>query len=1033
MAQGAAAPGDRAVAVGGDVVDSVIVTGDNVRIEVAAGGLGGTLLHLLGWRRKVRKRARPTPLAVRPGPFDGVDRDREARELAGGAVSPLNATGEGLVGKTYVVRAGLERPEAASLREGIVYLSGRGRALEDLLQALWEEFYESRPPTKPSARELREDLAKRAALVVVDDVELEHRDAQALATALPSCRVVLVSRERQLWDGDELRIAGLPAEDALALFDRYLGRRVADAERDVAARIVAALDGHPQRLRQAAGLLARTGGTLDELARIAARGPGAIANALVGATTDREQEVLAALEPFGQARLAAAELDRLAGAGAAEVAARLTGLGLSSSHSPSYSAAAEISTALPPKLVEAARRQSVTVMTELAETSPAAFAASTEPPLALLRRLVEWQRWEDVVRFGRALAPALVLARRFAAWGEAASLVEDAAARLGDAGAEAWALHERGTLALSREDEAGRVLLRRALDRRERLGDADGAAATRHNLGLPLKPPWYLRRIVHLPVIGLLIAIAVLGSAAGIALGTWMNDGGGTTSTTRAGDVRLELVVDGSGTVSGSAADISCSERCSYGVQAGEQLTLTADPADGWRFEHWSAPCRQGLTCKLAPDDDVTVTARFSKLAAGRRALNITIVGTGTVTAGSSLPCVDDCQRVFDDGATVELRAEASDDWRFSAWSGACTGDACSVTLDGDSEVTATFVEITTPEGGHRLDVEQPTGGLITSMPRGISCPVDCSHEFEADDVTLHAAANGGWRLADWGYGDCQPSATDCDVQLDADVTVSPVFERLVTLSIRPPAGGSISFDADDGASLTCPSACDARYPVGTEVKLEATADSGFGPIRWNHEGCVDGGTCSVEMTVDTNLAPVFPRETTLELILSGKGSGTVTLDDPKLTCTTSPCRATVFVGDEVRVTAGAGSRSDFVGWRGDASTCGTHVDCTIEIDDSASVEAFFQPQPTVTLTVDGPPSLVVSRPRGLSCATTTKQTTCTDTAVFPRGTSVSLTPRPGEQVHLESWGGACSGTATCSFTVTGSTTISATFLSDLE
>lgn len=948
MAQEAAAPGDRAVAVGGDVVDSVIVTGDNVRIEVAAGGVGGTLLHLLGWRRKVRKRARPTPLAVRPGPFDGVDRDREARELAGGAVSPLSATGEALVGKTYVVRAGLQRPEAASLREGVVYLSGRGLALEDLLQALWEEFYESRPPTKPSARELREDLAKRAALVVVDDVELEHRDAQVLATALPSCRVVLVSRERQLWDGDELRIAGLPAEDALALFDRYLGRPVADGERDVASRIVAALDGHPQRLRQAAGLLDRTGGTLDELARIAARGPGAIAHALVGAATDREQEVLAALEPFGQAPLAAAELDRLAGAGAAEVAARLTGLGLSSSHSPSYSASAEITSALPPKLVEAARRQAVTVMTELAETSPAAIAATTEPPLALLRRLVQRQRWEEVVRLGRALAPALVLARRFAAWGEAASLVEDAAARLGDSGAEAWALHERGTLALSREDEAGRELLRRALDRRERLGDADGAAATRHNLGMPLKPPWYLRRIVHLPVIGLLIAIAVLGSAAGIALGTWMNDGGGTTAdSTQANAVRLELVVDGGGAVSGSTANITCRDRCSYDIPADKRLTLIADASDGWRFERWSAPCGRSLTCELVPDDDLTVTARFSELPAVRRSLDITIVGSGHVTAGSRPPCVSDCQLIFDEGATVEVRAEAGEGWRFTGWSGDCSGTTCSVTFtEDDAKVTATFVEIEPPGGGHRLDVAPPpTGGVVTSIPKGISCPRECSHVFDVEAVTMQAAANDGWRLANWGYRDCRPSVASCEIPLDADVTVSPVFEQLVTLSIEPPRGGSISFDSEDGASLTCPDTCDARYAVGTDVQLTASSDSRFGPVRWNHEGCADGEPCSVKMTRDTVLTPVFPPETSLAIAFVGKGTGTVTVDEPPRTCT-SQCTATVVVGDEVRLTADADNSSDFVGWRGDASHCGTDRECTVVVDDSASVTAGFEQHP---------------------------------------------------------------------------------------
>ncbi len=42
----------------------------------------------------------------------------------------------------------------------------------------------------------------------------------------------------------------------------------------------------------------------------------------------------------------------------------------------------------------------------------------------------------------------------------------------------------------------------------------------------------------------------------------------------------------------------------------------------------------------------------------------------------------------------VVLTAVADEGWTFSGWTGACTGtDACSVTMDGDKTVTATFTE----------------------------------------------------------------------------------------------------------------------------------------------------------------------------------------------------------------------------------------------------------------------------------------------------------------------------------------------------
>ena len=121
------ASGDRSVAVGGDIVGSVIVTGDNVSINVGAGGIGGTLLDLLG-RRRVEKRARPRPLDVRPAPFDDrLDREEEVAALVTGDAGRLSVVGEALVGKTYVVRAALAEAAAHPSADGIVCLRGRGQ------------------------------------------------------------------------------------------------------------------------------------------------------------------------------------------------------------------------------------------------------------------------------------------------------------------------------------------------------------------------------------------------------------------------------------------------------------------------------------------------------------------------------------------------------------------------------------------------------------------------------------------------------------------------------------------------------------------------------------------------------------------------------------------------------------------------------------------------------------------------------------------------------------------------------------------
>jgi hypothetical protein len=100
------------------------------------------------------------------------------------------------------------------------------------------------------------------------------------------------------------------------------------------------------------------------------------------------------------------------------------------------------------------------------------------------------RRWTEVLRLGRAIDPALTLARRWAAWERALRWVETAARALSDGGAEGWALHQLGTRALCLDEkDRARPLLRRALDLRRSLHDVAGAAVTGHNLwfldGLP--------------------------------------------------------------------------------------------------------------------------------------------------------------------------------------------------------------------------------------------------------------------------------------------------------------------------------------------------------------------------------------------------------------------------------------------------------------------------------------------------------------------------------------------------------------------
>ena len=120
-----------------------------------------------------------------------------------------------------------------------------------------------------------------------------------------------------------------------------------------------------------------------------------------------------------------------------------------------------------------------------------------------------------------------------------------AARALGDLAGEGWALHQLGSRALCQHEfETARQLLREALRLREGLADAEGAEATRHNLGLLPPPPnggeprpaWGLppRRPLAVALAAVLVllfgggalAFEQLSGGHGFAPMRWLTDGG---------------------------------------------------------------------------------------------------------------------------------------------------------------------------------------------------------------------------------------------------------------------------------------------------------------------------------------------------------------------------------------------------------------------------------------------------------------------------------------------------------------------------
>jgi len=77
-----------------------------------------------------------------------------------------------------------------------------------------------------------------------------------------------------------------------------------------------------------------------------------------------------------------------------------------------------------------------------------------------------------------------------------------------------------------------------------------------------------------------------------------------------------------------------------------------------------------------------------------------------------------------------------------------------------------------------KLNIEQPSHGVIRSTPVGINCGPSCVEHFTGADspsITLSAVAEKGYIFSGWG-GVCKGTVATCIVKMDTDKTVSAKF-----------------------------------------------------------------------------------------------------------------------------------------------------------------------------------------------------------------------------------------------------------------
>ncbi len=489
-----ALPEDIRLLIEGDVSGQIAIGGYVIQVNSVYGDVVNAA------EAELRAKIQPVspPVYMRPRRFPGfLDRQTEVTRLEAALRSamPAEICGQAGIGKTSLLRHIAYAPLGDLFPDGMVYFSAWHQSVTDVLQELFDAFYECPTHYKPTDTEIRQALQDKQILVLLDDIALPREQAETLLSLLPSCTFVLTSSTRHLWnDGCALALRGLPLEDGLTLMVRELGRPLTPAERPDAQALHAALDGHPLRILQQTALVHEHGLTLAEVVRHAQSQEEADTHVLAYLSKP-EQQVVATMASLGGFCPHADHVRQLSGvADAQTILDALARRGVVQGEATRYS----LSEGLVKRLQDAANLTPLTARAMTYFTTWAAHLKNAPDQLVeeanVLMHLLAWGidrgYWSEVIRLGRALEGALALERRWGAWAQVLQWILIAAQVLGDPATHAWALHQDGTRLLCLgEKRAARTMLVKALQRRESLGDQTGAATTRHNLRFLLSPP----------------------------------------------------------------------------------------------------------------------------------------------------------------------------------------------------------------------------------------------------------------------------------------------------------------------------------------------------------------------------------------------------------------------------------------------------------------------------------------------------------------------------------------------------------------
>ncbi|MEC4883348.1 MAG: choice-of-anchor D domain-containing protein, partial [Scytonema sp. PMC 1070.18] len=483
------------------------ITGDNSG-QIAVGSyiyqfkdIYGGIVNIASPQQQVKLITRATPIFLRPRQFVGLLGRKS--EVSSTIVNlqyeqPVEFYGREGLGKSALLRYLAYHPQVEPLfPDGIIYYSSRGRFVSDWLQSLFNTFYESDIPYKPTNDEISHKLQNKKALILLDDVQWEKGEIEKVINIAPNCTFMLTSTQRHIWgEGYAEALPSLPEIDALRLVERELRRSLTEEELPAAKLLCVALEGHPLDILQAVAMTREENRSLAEVVKLAQSSSRKkfLLKHLLGSLNKPQKWILSLLAALiSLVALAAKQISDISNI-SAETALKVEPI-LESLQQRHLVQLDGDHYRIADNLVEVLHQEwNLTSCTEQIlkyftnwvqqyQELPKHLLQEADVVLELLKWAGENGHHAEVITLGQAVEGSLTLNGQWDAWKQVLEETLQAAQTIGNQVVESWAWHQMGTRELCLGDKSiAQRCLEQALRIRESLGDQIGAEVTRHNL-----------------------------------------------------------------------------------------------------------------------------------------------------------------------------------------------------------------------------------------------------------------------------------------------------------------------------------------------------------------------------------------------------------------------------------------------------------------------------------------------------------------------------------------------------------------------